>query len=59
MGPCRHGMSRPRDVDKDMVFTYRVAVRKPNKPTNSDPPAWGLGGGLTTHRLENQHVTKR
>jgi hypothetical protein len=28
-------------------------------PTRGGPPAWGLGGGLTTpHRKKKKHVTK-
>jgi hypothetical protein len=39
------------------LVQYRINSR--GQPTRGGPPAWGLGGGLTTpHRKKKKHVMK-
>jgi hypothetical protein len=45
VGPCHHGMARPRVADR-------------GKPTRGGPPVWWLGKRLTSHRKNNQLVKK-
>jgi hypothetical protein len=53
VGPCRHGMARPRVADGGTASEYggQLRICSRGQPTRGGPPAWGLGEVLTTpHR---------
>jgi hypothetical protein len=64
MGPCHHGMARPRVADGgDGLQIWSVAAKcrisSRGKPTSGGPPFCELGKGLTTlHRKKKNIITK-
>jgi len=60
--PCHHGMARPQVANgREGLQIWRVAPNILNKQSwtadMGDPPAWGLGEGLTPHH-KNQLVMR-
>jgi hypothetical protein len=49
MGPCQHGMTRPRVASGgDALQIWRVSSIYNGEPARGGPPAWGLGEKPTT-----------
>jgi hypothetical protein len=51
--PCQHGMARPQVADGGdgpRIWAVAANILKSSRgqPTRGGPPAWALGGGLTT-----------
>jgi hypothetical protein len=58
---CHHGMARLRVADReDGLQIWRVAANILNKQslTVGGPPAWELGGGLTTLPCKTQYLLR-
>jgi hypothetical protein len=58
LGPCPHGMARPRVADGGTASRYggqlRIHCRSSRgQPSRGGPPAWGLGEVLTTPRRKS------
>jgi hypothetical protein len=61
--PCHHGMARRQVADGgDGLQIWRVAANISNKQSRTadrgSPPAWGLGGRLTTPHRKNSNLLR-
>jgi hypothetical protein len=50
VGPCQHGMARPRVVGGEEALhvwrvTANILTKHSGRPKGGDPPSSGLGGG--------------
>jgi hypothetical protein len=58
---CHHGMARPKVADgRRSLHIWRIAAlyKQLRTADKGDPPAWGLGGELTTPHLKKNSMLR-